>query len=54
MRPYKQVEDSADVQPVEGEAGDHLDERVEVAEEEIPPAAVLKGPVQEVVPGHRS
>ena len=44
----EQVEDSADVQPVEGEAGDHLDERVEVAEEEIPPAAVLKGPVQSV------
>ena len=44
----EQVEEATDVEPVGGEPEDHVDERVEVAEEDIPPAAVLKGPVQTV------
>lgn len=43
-----QVEDATDVEPVTGEAENHVDERVEVVEAEIPPAAVLKGRVRNV------
>lgn len=44
----EQVEESTDVESVAGEATDHVDERMEVAEEDIPPAAVLKGAVNTV------
>ena len=43
-----QVEESTEVEQVEGEPDDHVDERVVVAEEDIPAAAVLKGRVQTV------
>jgi len=38
-----QVEESVEVAPVEGEAADHIDERVPVAEEEIPEITGLNG-----------
>lgn len=44
----EQVEEAVEVAEVAGEAADHVDERVEVVEEEIPPAAVLKGRVRNV------
>lgn len=43
-----QVEEATDVEPVTGEAENHIDERVEVVEEEVPPAAALKGRVRNI------
>ena len=44
----EQVEEAVEVEQVEGEAADHVDERVEIAEEDIPASAVLKGHVQTI------
>jgi len=43
-----QVEEATDVEKVAGEAGNHIDERTEVLEADIPPAAVLKGKVRAI------
>jgi uncharacterized membrane protein len=44
----EQVEEATDVEEVEGVAGNHVDERTEVLEADIPPSAVLKGKVREI------
>jgi uncharacterized membrane protein len=43
-----QVEESTDIAPVEGQAENHVDERAEVAEEDIPAIVGLKGGIQTV------
>lgn len=44
----EQVEEATEVEEVEGEAANHVDERTEVVEADIPPSAVLKGKVREI------
>ena len=43
-----QVEEAVEVEEVAGEAADHVDERTEVLEADIPPSAVLKGKVRDI------
>lgn len=43
-----QIEESSELEQTEGEPANHVDERVEIAEEDIPATAVLKGRVQTV------